>query len=183
MNRANKQRQARTHYSVTWTKFIQAFGKDAKRLFCFFEGTGDVEYYGVRIRSIIDNPKEFNCDGKEKVLKLYKLIVGDQKYQQAWVALFIDKDFDDPQELPRDDRVYVTPGYAIENFYVSPMAFGRMLQRRFKLTTVNSPNSEEACEEIIELYQQRLEEFNEVTEELNAWGGETTKTAEKSEVQ
>jgi len=43
------------------------------------------------------------------------------------------------------------------------------------LTTVNWPDDnspddlERAREEVIELYKQRLEEFNEVTEELNAW--------------
>jgi hypothetical protein len=170
MNRADKQRQARTEYSVTWTKFIQAFGKDASRLFCFFEGSGDLEYYDVRIRNITDNPKEFDCDGKKNVRTLYGLIVGNQKYQQAWVAFFIDKDFDDLQELPRDDRMYITPGYAIENFYVSPAAFGRMLRVRFTLTTVNWPDDlEGAHEEVIELYKQRLEEFNDVVEELNAW--------------
>ncbi len=170
MNRANKLRQARTNYSVTWEKFIQAFGKDASRRFCFFEGTEDVEYYGVRIGTMIPGDrKEFTCGGKDNVLELYRLIVRDQKYQLAWVALFIDKDFDDPQQLPKDDRMYVTPVYAIENFYVSPASFGRMLRARFKLTTVNSPDSEEACEEIVELYKQRLEEFNDATEELNAW--------------
>ncbi len=169
-NRPNKLRQARIDYSVTWTKFIQAFGKDANCWFCFFEGPEDVEYYGVRIGTMITGDrKEFTCGGKDNVLELYRLIVRDQKYQPAWVALFIDKDFDDPQQLPKDDRMYITPGYAIENFYVSPTSFGRMLRARFKLTTVNSPASEEACEEIIGLYKQRLEEFNDVVEELNAW--------------
>jgi len=100
-DRANKLRQARVDYSVTWTKFIQAFSKDVKRLFCFFEGTGDVEYYSVRIGVMITDPREeFICEGKEKVLELHRLIVNNQKYQQAWVAFFIDKDFDDLQELP-----------------------------------------------------------------------------------
>jgi hypothetical protein len=169
-NRPNNLRQARTDHSVTWTTFIQAFDKDASRLFCFFEGPEDEEYYGVRIGTMIPGDgKKFPCGGKDNVLKLYRLIVGNQKYQLAWVALFIDKDFDDPQQLPKDDRMYVTPVYAIENFYVSPTCFRRILRARFKLTTVNSSDSEEACEEIVELYKQRLEEFNDVTEELNAW--------------
>ena len=166
MNRPENVRNAGRNYSRVWMEFIKMFGKDSNRLFCFFEGQDDVKYYGSLIESNIQNNKRENLwsRGKDGVLHLLNLVSGNEKYQRAWVAFFIDKDFDDEQDLPSDERLYITPCYSIENLYVTLTAFERILRDEFHLSDSDSDR-----QMTIRLYEARLEEFNDATEELNAW--------------
>jgi hypothetical protein len=165
MNRIDKLRRARSRHAVAWRDFQFGFRKDATRFFCFFEGNDDAKYYGIRIKllGLSNKPVNLRCQGKEGVLRLLKLVSGNKKYEKAWVAFFIDKDFDEPQELPSDERLYITPGYSIENLYVTPLVFAEILRDEFLVS-----ESEPAFEATLQIYKTRLTEFNDATSELNA---------------
>ena len=166
MNRVDKLRRGRGRHVVAWTNFQNLFKKDATRLYCFFEGDDDAKYYGIRIDLLIlkSKPSSLRCQGKEAVLRLLKLISGETKYQKAWVAFFIDKDFDQNDELPSDERLYITPCYSIENLYVTPVVFEKILRDEFLLS-----ESDPDFQKTLALYNTRQEEFLDACEELNAW--------------
>lgn len=80
------------------------------------------------------------------------------------MAFFIDKDFDDIQDLPNDNRVFITPCYAVENLYVSQRLVGQVLRDEFSISETDGD-----FQSTIDLFDDMLERFNDVTEELNAW--------------
>ncbi len=109
MDRVETIRRARRNYSRIWLEFIKIYDKDPGKMFCFFEGKDDVKYYGIRIDlNISSDWISLWCEGKEGVLHLFDLIKNSGKYKTAWVAFFIDKDFDEIDDLPSDDRIYIT---------------------------------------------------------------------------
>ncbi|MGH7491601.1 MAG: DUF4435 domain-containing protein [bacterium] len=165
-NRAEKLRKARRNYVVIWNRFILGYQKDAKRLFCFFEGD-DSKYYSIRIELLVSTkPEIFDCDGKAGVLCLFSLISNDKTYKDACVAFFIDRDFEDESCFPVDSRLFITPCYSVENLYVSESAFQRILENEFQVTPTDSDTDFQTMND---LYKNRLSQFNRATEELNAW--------------
>jgi hypothetical protein len=80
------------------------------------------------------------------------------------LAFFVDRDFDEPKDLPDDPRVYVTPCYAIENFYMTQSAFERILKNEFGISETNDD-----FKPTVDLYESILGDFNEASLELNAW--------------
>ena len=168
MNRANAFVRARQQAVVTWANFVRAFAKDPHRLYCFFEGE-DAKYYGIRIDNLVPNNRRavLDCAGKASVLYCFDLLSKNSVYQHAWVAFFIDKDYDERGELPSDRRIYITPCYSIENLYASENAFRRLLQDEFQLTELDDDGQQ--TDGLINLYKERLLEFNHATEQLNAW--------------
>lgn len=166
MNRVDKLRRARERHAVAWRNFKIGFKKDATRLYCFFEGDDDAKYYGIRIDLLVLNSRRISlrCQGKEGVLRLLELVSGNVKYEKAWVVFFIDKDFDEKDGWPSDQRLYITPCYSIENLYVAPVVFEKILRDEFLLS-----ESDGDFQKTFELYKTRLEEFLDACEEVNAW--------------
>src|SRR3569832_1465853 len=112
MSRVEDLRRAGRSYARAWKEFIEGYEKDATRLYCFFEGQDDPRYYNPRIESKVFNnqePSQVNlwCEGKDNVITLFHLLSEDKRFLHAWVAFFIDKDFDDFNTLPLDERVYI----------------------------------------------------------------------------
>lgn len=168
MSRVDLLREARQAYTVLWGQFVKSFAKKPDDLYCFYEGD-DAKYYGMRIDSFIrgEGRETLNCKGKGSVIRLFELIFNSSEYNHAWVAFFIDKDFDELTELPADERMYVTPCYSIENLYVSVTAFVRCLKDEFQISNIGDNSSE--FEAVVNLYERLLNEFNDASEELNAW--------------
>lgn len=169
MSRADELSQRGRGSSRVWRDFILAYQQNTTRLYCFFEGIDDPKYYNLRIKSIIfqekvDNIRPFQCEGKETVINVCNLVLNDIRYQKAWVAFFIDKDFDDVAELPHNDVLFITPCYSIENLYVSQQVLERILRDEFFLAETDSD-----FQSTINLFNLRLSEFNAASEELNAW--------------
>lgn len=169
MNRVEKLTKAGRSYSRAWHEFIRVYAKHPAMLYCFFEGQDDSRYYGMRIKSVVfvsENPiqQNFWCEGKENLISLFHLVISDKRYRNAWVAFFIDRDFDNDGELPNDDRLYVTPCYSIENFYISIEAFKQILRDEFMIQEDHSD-----FPKTIALYLKLLGEFIDAMEEINAW--------------
>lgn len=156
-------------YPVAWDEFLNLYKKQPDSFFCFFEGFDDTKYYGIRINSIVSNShnsfrKNINCYGKKNVLEIFRLYSNRKKFDYAWVAFFIDRDFDSADELPKDERIYITPYYSIENFYVTDNAFETILRDCLGLS-----EKDKDFHSILKLYNNRIKEFNNTSEELNAW--------------
>ncbi len=98
------------------------------KIFLFFEGKDDYNYYWCRLSPFIGEHdyKKIDCKGKEKVIQLYDMIETKASNINDEIKLFfVDKDYDMMHTLP--DNIYVTPVYSIENFYVSDNAFKNLL--------------------------------------------------------
>lgn len=167
MTRPDILRQARTAYVVSWARFQKLYGQQPRALFCFFEGE-DAKYYGVRIDVVVRTTVRYNllCGGKEGVLSIRSLIVGEPRYATAWAAYFVDADFDDNTALTASD-IYVTPCYSIENLYVLESAFTRLV--RDEIMTERADAVEADVATLSELYRRGLTSFLDAVSALNAW--------------
>lgn len=98
-------------------------------VFIFYEGKDDVHYYLYRVKEITGYKKvvDYFCRGKEKVIELHaKLTNGTIVLKNKPKMYFIDKDFDDNDNISKD--IYITDTYSIENLYVSESAIKEILK-------------------------------------------------------
>lgn len=102
--------------------------KSSENIFLFFEGRDDFKYYCPRISSIKNDIeyKKYDCNGKENVIKVYKMIADKTTDDKNIIKMFfVDKDFDDNSLL--DEEIYVTPTYSIENLFFTDCAIKNMI--------------------------------------------------------
>ena len=80
----------------------------------------DAPYYSTRVE-ITDSQSrraEFiNCGGKKGVVDTCGYIAGKPAYKKFVTLYFVDKDYDDNSAL--SDKIFVTDGYSVENYYAS----------------------------------------------------------------
>ena len=117
MPQLEKLRAARSSISVQFMNFMKVVSKDRSILVCFFEGE-DEKYFSIRINTIRADLKwtGINCAGKSNVISLKDKITTHTKYQQSFVAFFIDNDFHD-DAIQAQPNIYITPCYSVENIY------------------------------------------------------------------
>jgi len=158
----DKLRASRGKASAVFVEFTRLYKQHESALYCFFEGE-DSQYYGIRIR----RPGKdiyLNCNGKEGVLGIYRMLSSRNHYANARTAYFVDRDFDQSIYDMGISKIYETPCYSIENFYTSVQCFSEILKNEFKLT-----ESDENFERCISLYTKLQEKFHDAVELLNAW--------------
>lgn len=166
MDRPDALRQHRETYTVAWRRFLLAFSKTPNDLYCFFEGD-DAKYYGTRIESSLRGVKwhNLNVGGKVGVLRIVSLLQAGSRYRDAFVAVFVDRDFDDKH--PDFDRLYVTPCYSVENLYCTPRAIERIFRSEFGLGLLDDGKSE--LDSVRDYYEAMLDLFIDVIQDLNVW--------------
>lgn len=160
-------RNSKDAYVERLQNILLVYEKYPESLFCVYEGD-DAKYYDIRIELIaeIEDRHTVPCKGKDDVLRLHERLVKDPKFDQAKLAFFIDRDFDEYKGYEASKKLYMTPCYSIENLYVSEKVFNKILRIEFKIHKL-SDNSE--YEKVIELYRHRLVDFINATSLLNAW--------------
>ncbi|MEG3859985.1 DUF4435 domain-containing protein [Microcoleus sp. herbarium12] len=156
-------RKSREKAQVAYQEFVLHAGKGKDGLFCFFEGN-DNAYYVPRIKRFTDNYHPIKCGGRDKVLDVYRLITIHSEYDKYKKAFFVDRDFNESLP-PRNPPIFETPGYSIENFYVSVDVFKEILINELHLSEV----SDEAFQVCIRIFTDRQEEFHQATALFNAW--------------
>ncbi len=156
-------RKSREKAQVAYQEFVLHAGKGKDGLFCFFEGK-DNAYYVPRIKRFTDNYHPIKCGGRDKVLDVYRLITIHSEYDKYKKAFFIDRDFNESLP-PRNPPIFETPGYSIENFYVSMDVFKEILINELHLSEV----SDEAFKVCIKIFTDRQKEFHQATALFNAW--------------
>ncbi|KAF2331743.1 DUF4435 domain-containing protein [Flavobacterium ginsenosidimutans] len=156
-------RESRMRSVVAYAEFVDSTGKLPNHLFCFFEGK-DNPYYVPRIKKYTDDFHPIKCGGRSKVLEVHNLIKNQVVYNNYKKAFFVDRDFN--EELPvQKPIIYETPCYSIENLFVDFKVFKQILSNEFHLSeTTNALH-----EKYLKLYQERQQEFHNVTLLFNAW--------------
>jgi len=151
--------------TVAWMEF----SKNAKRsnsLHCFFEGE-DAKYYLDRVEKytsyLFPDISTYNCDGKGNLLKLHKKISSYEEYKTLSKAFFVDKDYG-LEILDVDDKVYITPYYSIENFYVNTSSFKRLIMKEFGINTFDDD-----FKRVTEDFASQYKEFLNIISPLNAF--------------
>lgn len=149
-------REKRKNACVAFMEFCQ-YPKEEKDLFCFFEGPDDKKYYLTRIYEFTGRPEQnvitFDCSKKSEVLRTMELIDKDESNKIYDTAFFVDRDF---ENLINKKRLYETPSYSIENFYVSKDSFGKILKLEFGIK-----ERLKDYKKAVKDYSERMKEFNE----------------------
>jgi len=155
----------RTSYAVAWRDFIKLSRGNPGAFCCFFEGE-DLKYYGIRIDLLVqvESYRSFSVGGRTGVLQILDLVLTADggRYARHPVAFFVDRDFVPPSS--NCSRLYVTPGYSMENFFVKQESFERILAAEFRLDT-----TEQNYLIALDLYCKSLDSFNSATRLLNGW--------------
>lgn len=131
-------------------------------IYCIVEGY-DLPYYNVRIEAISGQKCEFiEANGKKNVIRLYDIIKSRSEYANLKQLYFVDRDYDLNSNIP--DDIYITPGYSVENFYVSKNCYTKILEGLFHLDITNPKYSK--CEN---LFNVRLKNFVDAVSDFCAW--------------
>lgn len=158
---AKKRGEAAVIYS-RFTLLVPRYGTEV--VYCFVEGY-DMPYYRASVRNICrKEPVEIRCHGKASVIAANKYIEGREDCKIYAKRYFVDRDFDENKDLP--ETIFVTDGYAIENYYLSDKCVSSILETEFKISQTEHPINHTKC---MDLFKQEHEKFFEGTLLLNAW--------------
>ena len=146
--------------SVVWEKYTRDVKNNPNRYFVFYEGK-DRQYYDCRIRNFTKNYNAYEVGGKSKVLQLVDKFTHEEGYKLKNKLFFIDKDYEKRQ---LDSDVYMTPKYAVENFYVSSTAIKRILRVHFG---INDDDPEFG--RVLKYFNERYREFIDYLTDMNLW--------------
>lgn len=127
-----KYAEAQNSFAVKYRNFLLWSSKRKDHLLCAVEGQDDV-YYDSRVRTIIPELESsfFHMGGRANVLELLGLAPKNSVLCSLKLAFFVDQDYDKPNVS--SDLLYVTPGYSIENHYVSRAALRRIIRTAFDM--------------------------------------------------
>ncbi len=157
--------KSRDKAEVAYQRFMLHTRNGIKGLYCFFEGEkgSDNAYYVPRIKQYINEYHPINCGGRDKVLKVYRLIKLHREYDKYKKAFFIDKDFNNPLGL-NTPPIFETECYSIENYYIAVEIFKEILKNNFQISEVD-----EDFHICISLFIERQKEYHEAAKLFNAW--------------
>lgn len=158
---AKKRGEAAVIYS-RFALLIPQYGEDA--VYCFVEGY-DMPYYRAIVRNVNrKNPVEIKCNGKGNVIAANKYIEGREDCKKYTKRYFVDRDYDSNDSLP--NTIFVTDGYAIENYYLTDSCVSSILETEFKMSKAEYKTNHDRC---MALFHQEHQKFFEGTLLLNAW--------------
>ncbi|MDU2395885.1 MAG: DUF4435 domain-containing protein [Streptococcus mitis] len=146
--------------SVVWEKYTRDVKNNPNRYFVFYEGK-DRQYYDCRIQQFAENFNTYEVGGKSKVLELVNKFTHEEGYKLKNKLFFIDKDYGHHQV---NSDIYMTPKYAVENFYVSSEAIKRILKVHFG---INDDDPEFG--RVLGCFNARYREFIDYLTEMNLW--------------
>ncbi|MBS5931503.1 MAG: DUF4435 domain-containing protein [Clostridiales bacterium] len=154
---------------VIFQDYVQS--RKTHKNFLFFEGKDDFKYYWCRISPFIGNQKykKYICNCKNNVISIYDMIKNKTKINEEEKLLyFVDRDFDKELNLPED--IFITPTYAIENFYISDNALKNMLIGELGLSGESNDDDDKHDLEIA--FKYLIDNRNKIIEQIlyvNAW--------------
>lgn len=126
-------RQGRGDSSVAFMEFADKKQFFQDYVFGFYEGE-DGKYYNQRIKSIVGQKFiHIKAGSKSKVLKVMHLIQSKKEYCQVRTMYFVDRDMGFDMDEYKNEDLYVTPCYSIENLYVNEESVGEILENEFGL--------------------------------------------------
>ncbi|WP_155740274.1 DUF4435 domain-containing protein [Burkholderia territorii] len=125
-------RKAAGHKNKYVVQMLNLLSRFPDEIIWVYEGK-DSQYYGSRISSITGRSRiaTIVAKGKKNVINIFEHTAENSDIDRTRLAFFVDKDFDATH--PSDPSFYVTPGYSIENFYITDEAFAAILQNEFDM--------------------------------------------------
>lgn len=158
-------RQSKGRAAVIFTKFYNDINQSEKKLYCFFEGE-DRKYYLPRIEKYTymdySDLALYDCEGKDNLLKTYKLLNKNESHKKVRKAFFIDKDYSEDKIELCD--IYQTSCYSIENFYTSVKAFQKILTTEFGINSTSGDYRKASND-----YESIKKKMNDDLLLLNSW--------------
>ena len=172
ISRVERMEQMSEDESVVFRAFLKKYKNNNNKYIFLLEGIDDLDYYLPVFESKVgahkDNWIELICYGRDKVYQL----VGDlqqhsqREYKDSLYFGFVDKDYHEISDNIYPGRIYVTPTYSIENFYVSLTFFKKILLRKFHLSEDDLENSDfNLC---CDNFQSRMNDFVSGVKELDS---------------
>ena len=142
MSRKDKMIEQSDCVEAIFLSYIQQ--KSSQKMILFFEGKDDFKYYCPRILSIYrEEYINYNCNGKENVLKIYKMIIEQAVENRKVIKMFfVDKDYDDNSNIDNND-IYITPTYSIENLYFTNLAIESMIRGEMGLSAESKADDQD----------------------------------------
>lgn len=155
-------RKARGTYEAVFIQFVNNRKYHNSYAFCFYEGE-DGKYYDPRIRQkFSDKFMTFTVGNKKEVIKLLKKINSEKLYKDVCTMFFIDRDYD-KSLMGKDENIFETPCYSIENLYAQEECFKKILQSEFGLNVIDDD-----FQKCLRDFRLRANEFEECILEFNA---------------
>lgn len=149
--------------SRVFMDFAQATTHNPDAIFAFYEGN-DTDYYFPRIQQHTTRPIEtIKCGNKDKVIRVYKMILSKPEYHIYHKGFFIDKDFDLNTDPDLSD-FYVTSGYSIENFFITDKCMEETLKQMF-----NFHSGDAMLEQIMDDYCNMRQKYLDSILLFNTW--------------
>lgn len=147
---------------LKFTSLIDKYGENAT--YCFVEGY-DMPYYNTPVKITIGKePVPVDCHGKLNVIKINKYIEQKEQYSHYTKRYFVDQDYVNNDDIPQS--IYITKGYAIENYYLSDICLSGILKNEFKTDEINDFEIYTKC---INFYHEQHSKFEDAILLLNAW--------------
>ena len=165
MNEKDKYIEARDNsIAKLYLEFDLCKNNNPNAFFAFFEGK-DAPYYSMRIERISNKEVEpIKCKGKSNVKGIYKYLSKKNEYNRYSTGFFINKDYDDNELEYINNNFYVTPCYAIENFYCNDKCLERILK-----CELGYNSSDEDFQKIKEDYLKFQNSYNASILLFNSW--------------
>ena len=152
---------------VSLIKFLHHYKFNSKTLHFFFEGLDDQSFYVNFIESIFSDKFTFHyyvCDGKANVYNNYNDI-NWSIYNKNQVMFFTDKDLDDLLNIAyaKDENIFETKYYSIENYLVTSEVYGRFLR---EICYINEPT---LVSHLKAEFDKQLGIFSKMMINISAW--------------
>ncbi|MBV5282067.1 MAG: DUF4435 domain-containing protein [Paludibacter sp.] len=154
-------------FEASYIKFLHQYKFRDKTLHFFFEGLDDQSFYANYLESTFPDNYEFNyyvCNGKDNVYSNYKNI-NWTVYNKNRVLFFTDKDLDDIIGVTnvKDENIFETQYYSIENYLVTAEVYGRFLREICYIT------ESEVISKLKTEFINQLSSYSEKMTSISAW--------------
>jgi hypothetical protein len=167
MSFANELLAAGASVPAVLHEFLLQHDPKEERIHAFCEGYEDPSFYRPKLEESAGNRRTFfyRCHGKWKLFAVFDQVtarVGTYRH----TLYFVDKDLSDliPESYPKDDRIYVTDYYSIENYLASKEVIGRVCSDFVILKGCSLPK-----EKVVERFVVELSRFQRLVRPMMAW--------------
>jgi len=152
---------------ASYIKFLHQYKFRDKTLHFFFEGLDDQSFYVNFLENIFPEDYTFHyyvCNGKENVYTNYSDI-NWTVYNKNRVLFFTDKDLDDIIGVTniKDENIFETQYYSIENYLVTAEVYSRFLREICYVT------DDQVIENLNNEFIKQLDFFTEKMTSISAW--------------
>lgn len=159
----NSLRETRDSASEAYLCFTLCKGKFPDMFYAFYEGK-DAPFYSPIIRDWSRREvMPIKCLNKKKVTQVYDKLQQETDFEKYITGFFVDRDYDLNTDLEVKD-IFITKGYAIENYCTTCSAFRRILTDLFDFNY-----SEPEFNYYVEEYTSMQNQYNQGLLRFNGW--------------